>query len=270
MLIKNIKEIKIIKENAKLSSKTLGVLTNYIKPGINLLFLDKIAKEYIIDNGGYPAFLGLYNYPYTICTSINYEVVHGLPRNKILKEGDIISIDCGVLKNKYYSDNAYTYGVGKISKENKNLLKITLKSLYIGIKSCKIGYKIGNIGYHINKYITKKNKNLYVVKDLVGHGIGTNLHELPNIPNYGKKNTGMYLHNGMVFSIEPMVNIGTNKIKLDKDGWTYKTSNLKPSAHYEHNIAIINNKPVILSTFKYINRILKKNKYAYNTTINKK
>ncbi|MDH3004202.1 MAG: type I methionyl aminopeptidase [Candidatus Shikimatogenerans sp. JK-2022] len=254
MSINIIKKIEIIKKNAILSSKTLGILNEYIYPGVNLLYLDKIAKEYIIDNGGYPAFLGLYNYPYSICTSVNYEIVHGLPRNKILKEGDIITIDCGVLRNKYYSDNAYTYGVGRISKINKRLLNITKKSLYIGIKHCIIGNKIGDIGYYINKYIKKK--NLYIVKDLGGHGIGKNLHILPYIPNYGKKNTGISISNGMVLSIEPMVNIGTNKIILCNDGWTYRTINYKNSAHFEHNIAIINNKTKILSTFKYI----KKNK----------
>ncbi|MDH3004419.1 MAG: type I methionyl aminopeptidase [Candidatus Shikimatogenerans sp. JK-2022] len=247
-----IKKIKIIKENCLLSSKTLGILKNYIKPGINLYFLDKIAKEYILDNGGYPAFLGLYNYPYSICTSINYEVAHGLPRrNIILKEGDIIKIDCGVYKNKYYSDNAYTFGVGKISKKNKKLLKITKKALDIGIKQCKIGNKIGNIGYYINKFIKKK--KLYIVKDLVGHCIGKKLHITPEIPNYGYKNTGEKITNGMVLSIEPMVNIGTSKIKLNKNGWTYYTNNKKNSAHFEHNIAILNNKTKILSTFKYIN-----------------
>ncbi|WGH25010.1 MAG: type I methionyl aminopeptidase [Candidatus Shikimatogenerans bostrichidophilus] len=246
-----IDKINIIKENAILSSKTLGILSKHIYPGVNLLSLDKIAKEYIMDNGGFPAFLGLYDYPYSICTSINYEVVHGLPRNLYLNEGDIISIDCGVYKNKYYSDIAYTYAVGEISKENKRLLYITKKSLYIGIKNCKIGNTIGDIGYNIENYI-KQNK-LFIVKDLIGHGIGKSLHELPNVPNYGVPNTGISLYNGLVLSIEPMVNIGSEKIRLSKDKWTYKTLNNKNSAHFEHNIAIINNKTKILSTFKYIN-----------------
>ncbi|WGH24643.1 MAG: type I methionyl aminopeptidase [Candidatus Shikimatogenerans bostrichidophilus] len=246
--IKN--KIKIIKNNAIIASKTLGLLSNYIYPGINLLLLDKIAKEYIMDNKGYPAFLGLYNYPYSICTSLNNEVAHGLPRDINLKDGDIITIDCGVFKNKYYSDIAYTFPVGNISKKNIKLLLFTKKSLYIGIYSCKIGKHIGNIGYNINKYISYK--NLYVVKDLYGHGIGKKLHENPIIPNYGNKLSGDIIKNGMTLSIEPMVNIGSSKIILSRDKWTFKTINNKNSAHYEHNIAIINNKVKILSTFKYI------------------
>ncbi|WGH24828.1 MAG: type I methionyl aminopeptidase [Candidatus Shikimatogenerans bostrichidophilus] len=245
-------KINIIKKNAIISSKTLGVLSEYIKPGINLLFLDKIAKEYIMDNNAYPAFLGLYNYPYSICTSLNYEIAHGLPRDKYLNNGDIISIDCGVLKNKYYSDIAYTFPVGNISKTNKKLLLYTKKSLYIGIKSCILGNNIGYIGYSINKYIKKK--KLYIVKDLYGHGIGNKLHENPIIPNYGNKYKGSIIKNGMTLAIEPMVNIGTNKIRLSKDKWTYITKNKKNSAHFEHNIAIINNKTKILSTFKYIKK----------------
>ncbi|WGH26104.1 MAG: type I methionyl aminopeptidase [Candidatus Shikimatogenerans bostrichidophilus] len=252
MLIKNNNEIKLIKKSSILTSKTLGIISEYIKPGINLLKLDKIAYDYIIDNGGKPAFLGLYNYPNTICTSINDEIVHGLPRNKILKEGDIISIDCGVYMNNYYGEHAYTFGVGKLSKIKKKLLYYTKKSLYIGIKKCKKGNRIGDIGYNINKYIKKK--GMYVVKDLVGHGIGKKMHELPYIPNFGIKNKGKLLKNGMVLSIEPMVNIGTYKIKISKDGWTYKTLDKSLSAHYEHNIAIIKNKPILLSTFKYIKK----------------
>ncbi|WOX79141.1 type I methionyl aminopeptidase [Candidatus Shikimatogenerans bostrichidophilus] len=253
MLIKNKEEIKLIKKSSILTSKTLGIMSEYIKPGVNLLKLDKIAYEYINDNGGKPAFLGLYNYPNTICTSINNEVVHGIPRNINLKEGDIISIDCGVLMNKYYGEHAYTFGVGEISKIKKKLLKYTKKSLYIGIKESKIGKRIGDIGYKINKFIT--NKGFKVVKDLFGHGIGRKIHEYPNIPNYGKKNTGIKIKNGMVLSIEPIVNQGTSKIKLSKDKWTYLTKDNLLSAHYEHNIAIIDNKTKILSTFKYINNI---------------
>ncbi|MDH3004941.1 MAG: type I methionyl aminopeptidase [Candidatus Shikimatogenerans sp. JK-2022] len=265
-MIKKENEIKEIKKNAILSSKTLGILTDYIKPGINLLFLEKKAKEYIMDNKGYPAFLGLYNFPFSICISINNQIIHGLPRNKILKEGDIITIDCGVFKNNFYSDIAYTYKVGKISKENERLLKITKKALKIGIKTFKIGKKIEDIGYKINKFITKN--KFFVVKDFVGHGIGKKLHELPNVPNYGRKSKGLKICNGLVLSIEPMVIIGTDKIIKDKNGWTYKSLNKKNSAHFEHNVAIFKNKTIILSTFKYIKKRIKKN--ANYTTINKK
>lgn len=258
MLIKTIEQINLIKKSSFLNSKTLGLLASYIKPGVNLLFLDKIAKEYILDNGGKPAFLGFNNYPNTICTSVNNEVVHSIPRNINLKNGDIISIDCGVLMNKYYGEHAYTFEVGKISKKKKKLLKTTKKSLLIGIKNCVVGNKIGDIGYNINKYILKNKFN--VVRSLVGHGIGKKIHEFPYIPNYGKKNTGIPICNGMVLSIEPIVNEGTYKIKLCKDGWTYKTLDKKNSAHYEHNIAVINDKPILLSTYKYIYKVLKTNK----------
>ncbi|WGH27647.1 MAG: type I methionyl aminopeptidase [Candidatus Shikimatogenerans bostrichidophilus] len=259
MLIKSIKEIKLIKKSSILTSKTLGILSKYIKPGINLSKLDKIAYDYILDNGGNPAFLGLYNYPNTICTSVNNEVVHGIPRNNIyLKEGDIISIDCGVLMNKYYGEHAYTFKVGNISNIKKKLLKNTLKALYLGIKECKIGNKIGNIGYIISKYINKK--GFKIVKDLGGHGIGKKMHENPYISNYNNKNNGLLIKNGMVLSIEPIVNQKTSKIKLDKDKWTYLTNDNSLSAHYEHNIAIINNKVTLLSTFKYI----KNNKIKIN------
>ncbi|WGH28129.1 MAG: type I methionyl aminopeptidase [Candidatus Shikimatogenerans bostrichidophilus] len=250
MIIKNKKEINLIKKSSILTSKTLGILYNFIKPGVNILKLDKIAYEFINDNGGKPAFLGLYNYPNTICASINEEVVHSIPKNKFLNDGDIISIDCGVFMNNYYGEHAYTFKVGNIKKKTKKLLKYTKKSLFLGIKECKIGKKIGDIGYKINKYIKKK--GFKIVKKLGGHGIGNKLHELPYIPNYGLKNTGLKLKNGMVLSIEPMVNIGTHKIILCNDNWTYKTKDNSLSAHYEHNIAIINNKPLILSTFKYI------------------
>ncbi|WGH26639.1 MAG: type I methionyl aminopeptidase [Candidatus Shikimatogenerans bostrichidophilus] len=253
MLIKNIEEIKLLKKSSILTSKTLGILSLYIKPGINLSKLDKIAYEYILDNGGRPAFLGLYNFPNTICTSVNNEIVHGIPRNNFfLRNGDIISIDCGVLMNKYYGEHAYTFKVGNISKKKKKLLKCTLKALYLGIKECKIGNKIGNIGYIINKYIKKK--GFKIVKNLGGHGIGKKVHENPYIPNYGLKKDGIFLQNGMVLSIEPIVNEGTSKTKIDKDKWTYLTKDNSLSAHYEHNIAILNNKIYLLSTFRYIKK----------------
>ncbi|BDT61512.1 MAG: methionine aminopeptidase [Flavobacteriales endosymbiont of Rhyzopertha dominica] len=267
-MIYNNYEIKLIKNSSILTSKTLGEIAKVIKPGINILKLDNLAYEYILDNKGKPAFLGLYNFPKTICVSINNEVVHGIPKNYIIKDGDIISIDCGVYMNNYYGEHAYTFGIGRMSKEKKKLLKFTLKSLYIGIKNCKINKKIGNIGYNINKYISNK-KGLFIVKELMGHGIGKNVHEFPNIPNYGNKNEGILIKNGMVLSIEPIVNQGSEKVYLSNDKWTYLTNNNLLSAHFEHNIAIIKNKTKILSTFKYINKNLKNNINAYYTTINK-
>lgn len=253
-IIKKIEEIELIKKSALLVSKTLGILAKEIKPGINTLYLDKIAEEFIRDNRAIPAFLGLYNFPNTLCVSPNAQVVHGIPNKKPLEEGDIISIDCGVLMNGYYGDQAYTFEVGNVNSEIKNLLEVTKKSLYLGIKECKIGNRIGNIGFAIQNYVEKNGYN--VVKELVGHGIGKVMHEDPQIPNYGEKGKGKKIVEGMVLSIEPMVNQGTDKIIHHKDGWTITTLDSNISSHYEHNIAIINGLPSLLSTFKYIYKSL--------------
>lgn len=249
-ILKNIQEIELIKKSSLLVSKTLGMLAKEIKPGINPLYLDNIAEHFIRDHGGVPAFLGLYNFPNTLCISPNEQVVHGIPNKNPLKDGDIVSIDCGVLMNGYYGDQAYTFEVGNINIEIKKLLEITKNSLYLGIKECKIGNSIGDIGYAIQNYIEKYNYS--VVKELVGHGIGKMIHEEPQVPNYGKKGKGQKILEGMVLSIEPMINKGTDEVIHHKDGWTITTLDSNPSSHYEHNIAVINGKPSLLSTFKYI------------------
>lgn len=248
--LKNLEQIKLIRESSILTSKTLGILSKEIKPGSNSLYLDKLAEEFIRDNGGIPAFLGLYDYPNTICASINNQVVHCPPTSKPINEGDIISIDCGVLMNGYYGDQAYTFEVGETSSNIKKFIKRVKNSLYIGIKQCLKGNYIGDIGFEIQKYI--ENKGYSVVRELVGHGIGENIHEDPNVPNYGFRGKGVKLDNGMVLSIEPMVNLGSKEVKFDNDKWSVFTKDNKISAHFEHNIAIFNNKPYLLSTFKYI------------------
>lgn len=254
--IKTLEEIKLIKKSSILASKTLGVLAKEIKPGINTLFLDKIAEEYIRSNNGIPGFLGLYGFPNTICVSINEQIVHGKPNKNILKNGDIISIDCGVFMNGYYGDVAYTFEVGEVNNDIKHLLKITKEALYIGINQCKSKNYIGDIGYHIQNYV-----ELYgysVIEELVGHGLGKFIHEEPQIPNYGSKGTGIQLINGMVLSIEPMVNQGSKHIIFDKKNkWNIITADNKLSCHYEQNIAIINNIPILLSTYKYIYKYLR-------------
>ncbi len=248
--IKTIEEIILIRKSSILASKTLGMLSKEIVPGVNTIYLDKIAEEFIRDNCGVPAFLGLYNFPNTICASPNFNVVHGVPNLIPIKDGDILSIDCGVYMNGFYGEHAYTFEVGNISDKYKKFLNCSKKSLYIGISNCKSGNYIEDIGYSIQSYIEKNGYS--VVKDLVGHGIGRKMHEDPQVPNFGKKGNGLKLKDGMVLSIEPMVNFGTSEIIFNKDGWTITTLDKKNSSHYEHNVAIIDGTPCLLSTFQYI------------------
>ena len=244
-------EIELIRESSLLVAKTLGELAGHLKPGISTAKLDKIAEEFIKDNGAVPAFKGYNKFPNTLCTSINYEVVHGIPSEQtILKEGDIISIDCGVLKNNYYGDSAYTFQVGEISEKIARLLKVTKESLYIGIEKAIIGNRVGDISYSIQQHC--EGNGYSVVRDLIGHGIGRDLHEKPEVPNYGKKGTGNKLQTGMVIAIEPMINMGVKEVKCKKDGWTVETVDKMPSAHFEHTVAIGKDKADILSSFDFI------------------
>ena len=248
--IKTKEEIALIRESALLVSKTLGLLAKEVKPGVSTLHLDKLAEEFIRDNGGIPGFLGLYDFPNTLCMSPNAQVVHGIPNKKSLKEGDIISIDCGVLMNGYYGDHAYTFEVGEVALETKKLLKITKESLYEGIRAFKIGNRVGDVGNAIQSYVEKEGYG--VVRELVGHGLGKKMHEDPQMPNYGRKGRGKKFKNGMVVAIEPMINLGTHKIDQLSDGWTILTQDRKPSAHFEHDIALIDGKPELLSTFQFV------------------
>ncbi|WP_185864296.1 type I methionyl aminopeptidase [Blattabacterium cuenoti] len=250
VFLKSIDEIILIKKSAILASKTLGMLSKEIKPGVNTIYLDKLAESFIRDHGGIPAFLGLYNFPNTLCVSPNNQVVHGLPNYEPLCEGDIISIDCGVYMNGFYGEHAYTFEVGEVSDEIKKFLYCSKKSLYLGISKCKKNNHIGDIGFSIQSFIEKNKYS--VVKDLVGHGIGRKMHEEPHVPNFGKKGKGLKLKEGMVLSIEPMVNKGSSKVIFHKDGWTITTFDKKISSHYEHNVAIVDGKPCLLSTFSYI------------------
>ena len=249
-LIKTSEEIELIRESAQLVSKTLGMLASEIKPGINTLYLDNLAESFIRDHKGVPGFLGLYDFPNTLCISPNSQVVHGIPNKEIIKEGEILSIDCGVLKNGYYGDHAFTFTVGEVDKEILQLLETTKQSLYVGIEQFKVGNRVGDVGYAIQNY--NESKGYGVVKELVGHGLGKEMHEKPEMPNYGKRGTGKKFQEGMVVAIEPMINMGTPNINQLNDGWTILTRDNKPSAHFEHNIAIVNGKPKLLSTFDYI------------------
>jgi len=250
IIYKSLEEIELIRESALLVSKTLGELKKYIVPGAIPLDLDKIAETFIRDHNADPGFLGLYDFPNTLCISINEAVVHGIPGKNPLKSGDIVSIDCGVLKNNYFGDHAYTYEVGEVSHEIKQLLSVTKESLYRGINKLKVGNKIGDVSNEIQSFT--ENFGYGVVRELVGHGLGESLHEDPDIPNFGIKNTGPKIENGLVVAIEPMINLGTKDVEQHKDGWTVITMDKKPSAHYEHNVAVINGKPEILSTFDFI------------------
>ena len=249
-LIKTSEEIELIRESAQLVSKTLGMLASEIKPGINTLYLDNLAESFIRDHKGIPGFLGLYDFPNTLCISPNSQVVHGIPNKEIIKEGEILSIDCGVLKNGYYGDHAFTFTVGEVDKEILQLLETTKQSLYVGIEQFKVGNRVGDVGYAIQNY--NESKGYGVVRELVGHGLGKEMHEKPEMPNYGKRGTGKKIQEGMVVAIEPMINMGTPNINQLNDGWTILTRDNKPSAHFEHNIAIVNGKPKLLSTFDYI------------------
>ena len=249
-LIKTSEEIELIRESAQLVSKTLGMLASEIKPGINTLYLDNLAESFIRDHKGVPGFLGLYDFPNTLCISPNSQVVHGIPNKEIIKEGDILSIDCGVLKNGYYGDHAFTFTVGEVDKEILQLLETTKQSLYVGIEQFKAGNRVGDVGYAIQNY--NESKGYGVVRELVGHGLGKEMHEKPEMPNYGKRGTGKKFQEGMVVAIEPMINMGTPNINQLNDGWTILTRDNKPSAHFEHNIAIVNGNPKLLSTFDYI------------------
>ena len=250
IILKSIEEIKLMYESAQLVSKTLGLLAKEIKPGINSLDLDKLAEEFIRDNGGIPGFLGMYDFPNTLCVSPNFEVVHGIPNKKPFENGDIVSIDCGVLKNGFYGDHAYTFKVGDVSPEVQKLLDIALASLYIGIKEFKKGKRVGDISNAIQFY--NETNGYGVVRELVGHGLGRSLHESPEVPNFGKKGNGKKFEDGMVLAIEPMINMGTEKVNFLNDGWTVETADKLPSVHFEHDVAMINGKPILLSTFDFI------------------
>ncbi len=248
--IKNAEEIELMRESALIVSKTLGMLAAEVKPGVSTLKLDALAEAFIRDHGAIPGFLGLYDFPNTLCMSPNAQVVHGIPNSKPLQEGNIISIDCGALKNDFYGDHAYTFEVGEVIPEVKKLLEVTKASLYKGIAAFKSGNRVGDVGHAIQEFTEAHGYG--VVRELVGHGLGRKMHEDPEMPNYGKRGRGKKFIDGMVVAIEPMTNMGTHRINQLNDGWTILTADGKPSAHFEHNVALVNGKPELLSTFDYV------------------
>lgn len=250
ILIKSKKELDFIKESCRIVGETLQLVKGYAKPGVSTLELDKIAEDYIRSNNGIPAFKGYsqagsFDFPGSICSSIDDEVVHGIPSDRILQEGEILSVDVGVEKNGYFGDAALSIAIGNISDEKKKLMDVTEKSLYLGIEQAVPGNRIGAISETIQKYV--ESNGFSIVRDLCGHGVGKYLHEEPQIPNFGKRNSGAIIKNGMTVAIEPMVNLGTWKVIVADDGWTILTADSLPSAHFEHTIAIIDNKPEILT-----------------------
>lgn len=248
--IRTAEEIELIRESNLLVSRTLAEITNWIKPGISTGKIDAVAEEFIRDHGAVPGFLGYQGYPKTLCTSVNYQVVHGIPSTYELAEGDIVSIDCGVFKNGYFGDSAYTFPVGVINAEKDRLLRITKEALHRGIEMAQAGNRTGDIGWAVQEYC--ESNGYSVVRELVGHGLGEKLHEAPEVPNYGRRNHGPLMKAGMVICIEPMINLGRKEIVQESDGWTIRTADRKPSAHFEHAVAIRKGKADILSTFEYI------------------
>ncbi len=250
ILYKSKEEIAIMRDAAQVVSRTLGKVAQLIKPGITPLSLDKMAHDYILSQDAKPGFLGLYGCPSTLLISVNEQVVHGLPTEKPFEEGDIVSVDCGAVYKGYYGDHAYTFKVGEVSPERQHLLKVTKECLYLGIEQCTTANRLEDIGWAIQQHAEKN--NFGVVRDLVGHGLGKTLHEEPQVPNFGRRGRGKKIQNGLTIAIEPMINMGTEKVRTLEDEWTIVTEDGMPSAHFEHDIAIVDGKAEILSTFDYI------------------
>ena len=250
--IKTNEEIEIQRQSSLLVGKTLAEVAKIIRPGITTAELDKVAETFILDHGAKPGFKGYGGFPATLCISPNETVVHGIPGDQVLKDGDIVSVDCGVLMNGFYGDSAYTFMVGEVDDEIKLLLERTKASLYLAIEQTITGKRIGDIGFAVQNYI--EGFGYSVVRDLVGHGVGKMLHEKPEVPNYGRRGSGIKLKSGMVLAIEPMINLGVKEVVQDKDGWTIRTADARPSAHFEHNVAVRNGKADVLSTFEYIEK----------------
>lgn len=248
--LKTAEEVEIIKEGAEILGKAHGEVARLVKPGVKTSELDKVAEEYIRDHGGSPSFKNYNGFPTALCISVNEVVVHGFPGKHELKPTDVISVDCGVFFKGYHSDSAYTYPLEGAGAETLLLLERTYESLYRGIEQAKAGARMGDIGYAIQQYV--ESFGYGVVRELVGHGVGKKLHEDPEVPNYGRRGKGVKLVHGMVFAIEPMVNMGTRNVVQEKDGWTIRTMDRKPSAHFEHTVAVWDDKTEVLTTHKYI------------------
>ena len=262
IFLKTEDESELLRQSNQLVGKTLAEDAKHIKPGVTTIELDRVAEEFIRDHGAIPTFKGYPNqngqpFPGTLCTSINDVVVHGIPNNTELKDGDIVSIDCGVFMNGFCGDSAYTFCIGEVAEEVKELLRTTKESLYLGIQNAVQGKRLGDIGFAIQQHCEAKSYG--VVREFVGHGIGRNMHEDPQVPNYGRRGSGTLLKRGLCIAIEPMITLGTRQVTMDNDGWTVRTRDRKPAAHFEHTIAVNSGKADILSTFDYIEQVLGNN-----------
>lgn len=254
IFLKTDEEIELTRQANILVGRTLGEVAKWVQPGITTRRLDEIAEEFIRDNGGVPGFKGYEGFPGTLCIEVNDEVVHGFPSDYVLKEGDIVGTDCGAVLNGFNGDSCYTFTVGEVSEDVIRLLRTTKESLMVGIDQARVGNRVGNIGFAVQDYCERRGYT--VVRELTGHGIGRKLHEDPDVPNYGRRGTGPLLRDGMIICIEPMINMGSKNVVIDRNGWTVRTRDHKWSAHYEHCIAIRPDGPEILSTFDYVKEVL--------------
>jgi len=255
---KSLEEIELIRESSLLVSKTLAEVAKIIRPGITTKSLDDLAYTFISDHGAIPAFLNYNGFPNSLCISPNDQVVHGFPNEYVIQEGDLISVDCGVIKNNFFGDSAYTFSIGEISEEKQKLVDVTKQCLILAIEKAVVGSRIGDVGFAVQDYAEKN--GFGVVKELVGHGVGVKLHEKPEVPNYGKRGSGIKLEEGMVIAIEPMINAGVAGVKFWSDGWTVTSKDNKPSAHFEHTVAVKKGQADVLSTFSLIEEVLNKKK----------
>lgn len=255
LFLKSKEEIEQIRRSGQVLGKAHAEVAKLIGPGITTAALDKIAEEYIKDFGGTPSFKGYNGFPASLCISVNDKVVHGIPNAYVLKEGDIVSIDCGVFLNGFHSDSAYTYAVGTVAAKTQKLLEVTKEALQLAIRSIVPGSRLGDVGYAVQAHAERH--GFSIVRELVGHGLGRSLHESPEVPNYGKRGQGAKLEEGLVIAIEPMVNEGSRNIVQERDGWTIRTADRKPSAHFEHTVAIVEGKADVLTTFQYIEEVIK-------------
>ncbi len=266
-------EVELMRESAMLVSKTLETVATMLESGITTLKVDAFAEQFIRDNNAVPSFKNYKGFPFACCISVNDAVVHGFPTSKELRDGDIVTVDVGVFKNGYHGDSAYTFAIGQVSEDVKRLLRVTKESLYKGIEKAVAGNRMGDVAFAIQEH-TEKLNHFGVVRELVGHGLGKHLHEDPQVPNYGKRGSGPKLQEGLVIAIEPMINLGVKDIFYDKDGWTVRTKDGKPSAHFEHNICVRKGDPDILSSFTIIEEQEKKNQNLdssyYNPSISVK
>ncbi|WP_442590160.1 type I methionyl aminopeptidase [Pedobacter sp. AW31-3R] len=252
---KSPEEIELIRESSLIVSKTLAEVARIIEPGVTTKALNTLAETYIQDHGAIPAFLNYNGFPYSLCISPNEQIVHGFPGDYVIQEGDLISVDCGVIKNSFFGDSAYTFQIGEISSEQQKLIDVTQECLKRAIDKAVVGSRIGDIGFAVQSLA--EDNGFSVVRELVGHGVGVELHEKPEVPNYGRRGHGMKLEEGMVIAIEPMINAGTANVKFWSDGWTVTSRDNRPSAHFEHTVAVKKGKADVLSTFSFIEEVLK-------------